>query len=122
MYLSPQWAVAIIPAWSYNWSSTDTGLSGSIGLLGIQDRNSYTIPTGQNSSVLLYEFNTLERDTNIEPLPPTTINGYQTWAKFGTGVNYKIDQTFTLKAQYTYEAFNKLYEAHYVTASFNVQF
>lgn len=120
--------------------SEDAGASGSAGVLSIQDRNSYywvlgsgphdrdlgTFPT---EALILTQTNAVVRDTNQESItPPTGFTPYQTWGRFGVALTYQVSPTdktaipYTIKAEYTYEAFNELYETHNVVLSCNIKF
>ena len=135
-------AISIVPTYNDQCISANDGTSGSSGIFSVQNRNTYiyVITPGavgnQNSSavvdvqpkeaVTVTESNTILHDTNQEPLQaPKSPNLYQNWAKFGLAVAYNRmidDHKVSAKFEYTYEAFNALYESNNVVLSVNISF
>ena len=137
-------SISFVATYNDTLAMADDGTSSSNGTLSFQERNTYAFalghPTGlplaknkkdftdvvphPNETIQLIETNTLLHDTNQEPLtPPSGPLPYQNWAKFGLAIAYTNTKAkLNVKLEYTYEAFNALYDSQNVVASVSYQF
>ncbi len=135
-------SISIVPTYNDTMTMVDNGTSGSNGTLAIQERNAYVFaihpPTDPpvdkfnrkptdlvphaSETIQIIETNTLLHDTNQEPTTasPGPIP-YQNWAKFGLAIAY-TNKNVNLKVEYTYEAFNTMYDTQNVVASLSCKF
>lgn len=126
--------ISIAPTYTDQMTMVNNGTSSSAGILTIQDRNSYywvfddDLPSGDVTVkgvryLQVTESNTLYHDTNQEAVTtPVSPYIYQNWAKFALGVTYQYKPGLSGKVEYTYEAFNNMYDSQTVVASCNFKF
>jgi hypothetical protein len=142
--ITKNYTIQLQPTWDDTMTSNNLGKSASGGTMQIQLRNQYTFelekmdrstpqvkaPPLITQSMIVTQYNGLFHDTNQEPLPTAPPAVFQNWANFGVSAIYKKmynddlkhPQYLQIRIDYSYQAFNSLYEGHTLVASLNLDF